>query len=276
MKKISWAIIVAASSLLLGARGCLGGGEQAFREGTRQLDAAKIDGIFIATRSGSIRVEGIREEKVECTFVRRARGATRQEAETAIAAIRIEESREGAIWRLQADFPAEASFDDASADFRLRVPARFSAALEAHNGEVFTSGIEGKTTIRVHNGGVKAFGARDAVKIRSFNGPIELQGEPASLDLVSHNGSMEIRIGNLRAFSKESSIESHNGSVAMSVPSGFSAALHALCGNGQIRVEAPGRWERRGAREWRGALGTGGPRLRVESHNGEIRIEAAK
>lgn len=252
--------------------GSFGGSETAFREESKTLDSAKIDGVVVNTRSGHVQIVGTHEEKIEWRAVRRAQASSRPLAEKLLEGVRVTESREGSIWKLSAEFPPTSSLEEVSVHFELRVPSRMTASVETQNGETTLQGVEGKIAVNAHNGAVKVSGARAAVRVRSHNGETVVQGDPSSLELISHNGSIDVSLNALRALEKESSIECHNGRIALAVPAGFSAGLNASCGNGSLHVEAPGRWEKNASHEVRGALGTGGAKLRVDSHNGEVRI----
>lgn len=247
--------------------------EKVYREESKTLDSAKSDGIAISTRSGNIEVVGSREEKISVRMVRRAAGASRAQAESLLTSLRVLESKEGSLWKLQADFPATSSIEDVSIDFFVTIPARMSVQLEAHNGAVKTQGVEGRLQLRTHNGEAFVQGARDAVRVRSMNGAVRVEGDPSSIDLASHNGPIDVALASLRTFERESIVESHNGPIVFAAPAGFSANLHALCGNGSVSVAPAGRWDRSGTNEIRGALGTGGIRLRLESHNGTIAVK---
>ena len=70
-------------------------------------------------------------------------------------------------------------------------------------------------------------------------------------------------------------VETTNGGVSLAIPAGYSAELETGTVNGGIRTDCPLTVQGRLDRELRATLGSGGPRLKVTTTNGGVRITHA-
>lgn len=148
---------------------------------------------------------------------------------------------------------AEASISTGNGRMRI---SNISGELDASsgNGEVWIDRTTGPVTVSSGNGDITVRATRGPVSATSGNGDIEVQMEELRID-----GDMEFTTG--------------NGSVLITVPSGFSADLSADTGNGHFVTDFPmtlqGRF-RDG--HVRGTIGGGGRRIRLSSGNGRIEL----
>jgi len=145
----------------------------------------------------------------------------------------------------------------ASIEYTLTVPrgARIDGA-ELVNGSLDIEGVEGDVRASLVNGRVKADG---------------LSGE---VSLSTVNGSIDANAAGLAA-SKGVSLNSVNGSIVLSVPSGASAQVKASTVHGGISNDfgltvEEGQYV---GRNLSGQIGSGGPRIRLNTVNGSITIK---
>ena len=145
----------------------------------------------------------------------------------------------------------------ASVEYTLTVPrgARIDG-VELVNGSLDIEGVRGEVRASLVNGKVKAN---------------DLSGE---VNLSTVNGAIEVNAAGL-ADSKGVSLNSVNGSIVLSVPSGASAQVRASTVHGGISNDF-GLTVEKGqyvGRNLTGEIGSGGPRIRLNNVNGSIAIK---
>ena len=161
------------------------------------------------------------------------------------------------------------------------------------------AGYHGRNRIDRENGDVRVdFTVRlpDGVltRIESVNGDISILGATADVDAQTVNGAIEIRTASpdLRASSVNGSIdvrldsagdggsvhcETVNGSITLYLPPNFRGELDLETVNGSVNTDFPmtvqGRFD---PRHIRSRVGTGGPRLSLETVNGSIELRRVR
>lgn len=143
--------------------------------------------------------------------------------------------------------------NDVAVDFTVRMPP--GAVLEAHtvNGDVAARDLGGDVDASTVNGSVDVSTAGSA-RARTVN------------------GSIDVALGRLPA-GGDLRFETVNGGITLRLPAGAGAEVEAETVNGDLDTDFPltiqGRW---GPRRLHGTIGDGGPRLRLETVNGGIRL----
>ncbi|HWN08615.1 MAG TPA: DUF4097 family beta strand repeat-containing protein [Pyrinomonadaceae bacterium] len=147
--------------------------------------------------------------------------------------------------------------NSASIEYTLTVPrgARISG-VELVNGSLDIEGVRGEVRASLVNGKVKAS---------------DLSGE---VNLSTVNGGIEVNAAGV-AESKGVNLNSVNGSIVLSVPSGASAQVKASTVHGPITNDfgltvEEGQYV---GRNLTGQIGSGGPRIRLNNVNGSISIK---
>jgi len=147
--------------------------------------------------------------------------------------------------------------NSASIEYTLTVPrgARVDG-VELVNGSLDIEGVQGEVRASLVNGRVKAN---------------DLSGE---VNLSTVNGSIEVNAARL-AESKGVTLNSVNGSIVLSMPSGASAQVRASTVHGPITNDfgltvEEGQYV---GRNLTGQIGSGGPRIRLNNVNGSIAIK---
>jgi DUF4097 and DUF4098 domain-containing protein YvlB len=143
---------------------------------------------------------------------------------------------------------------------RYWVSVPSSARVKVHNtnGRVTLLGLAGPVEARTTNGGVKGTGLKGSVEASTTNGGIDVDVEHLDVDGVS--------------------LETTNGGVRLSLPPDAKADISARVTNGGIDtgsldVETIGESSRR---RLEGRLNGGGPRVRLETTNGGIRVASRR
>jgi hypothetical protein len=141
-----------------------------------------------------------------------------------------------------------------SIKYDVRIPAGLNILLRTQNGDVRLENIQG---IRIEasstNGGITGRGVSGAVEASTVNGGI-------SMDLEAVTG--------------DTRMVTVNGGVIISVAPGVNADLEATVVNGGVRVQdgLSLSGDERSRERVAGRIGTGGPRLVVQTTNGGVRV----
>lgn len=145
--------------------------------------------------------------------------------------------------------------NDVSVDFTVRVPKGVRFVGRTVNGQVEATALEADTEAHTVNGNVRLSTAGAAF------------GETV-------NGSIVASVGKITSASKFSTV---NGGITVEVPPGAGAEIHAGTLNGHIHTDFPlavsGTLVGKHAD---GAIGRGGPPLRVATVNGTINLRRAR
>jgi DUF4097 and DUF4098 domain-containing protein YvlB len=145
--------------------------------------------------------------------------------------------------------------NDVSVDFTVRVPSGVRFVARTVNGLVEAKALDADTEAHTVNGDVVLSTARAA------------QGETV-------NGSITATLGKIPSELKFSTV---NGGITLEVPHSASANVHAKTVNGPIQTDfaLPVRGQFL-AKRAEGAIGRGGPDLRIATVNGGIRLRRNK
>ena len=121
------------------------------------------------------------------------------------------------------------------------------------------------------NGDIEAEGLSADVRARTVNGNVDV-GTSGVAEARTVNGNLLLRMGR-SSFAEDVEFETVNGSITIEMPDGLNADFHASTVNGSIDSDFPitvtGKVSRRSLR---GAIGAGGPELRLSTVNGSIRL----
>ncbi len=158
----------------------------------------------------------------------------------------------------------------------------------AGSGSIRIDGVGGSLEVKTGSGSIDARAVRGAITASAGSGWIELE-QAGEGDVAVHSGSGGVRVrgvrgglsvstssGSIRAqgeIVRDWSLEASSGGITVELPPEASFELDASTGSGNIDSERPltvtGRISRQALR---GAVGSGGPRLEIETSSGSILI----
>jgi DUF4097 and DUF4098 domain-containing protein YvlB len=208
-----------------------------------------------AGRNGGIQVEAWDKNEIRLRAMILVHDVRGEDPEEIAANIRID--TEGTI----AAKGPEGRDKKWAVSYRLMVPARSNLELEANNGGIGISGVEGTLEFSTLNGGISLANVAGDVRGRTTNGGITVD-----LDGASWKG-------------EGLDLETTNGGIELAVPDGYSARLQMATVNGGVHSDFEGEGDRdergRPGRPKRIALtlGDGGALLRLVTTNGGIHVE---
>lgn len=207
-------------------------------------------------RNGGIKVKGEYRLDVALRACVQAWGISDEAARGLASSIRINTSG-GTI---TADGPSEEGW---SVSYEARVPHNMNLKLNAHNGGISISSVEGTLEFETMNGGVSLTDVAGDVRGRTTNGGVNV-----SLSGGSWKGS-------------GLDVQTTNGGVNLMIPDGYAANIETGTVNGGLRSDIPelnvttedqkGGWGNR-SKQLNTAINGGGPPIKVLTRNGGIKI----
>lgn len=157
--------------------------------------------------------------------------------------------------RVRAEGPASQNDNQYwTASFELEVPRQIGLQLTARNGGINVDGVDGEVRFETRNGGVT---------LSNVDG--DVQG-------TTVNGGITVRLGGTQWNGTGLEVGTRNGGISMSLPDAFNAQLDVETVNGGVRSDFGLPAQDRRNRHLVTTLGAGGPRLRLSTVNGGIRL----
>lgn len=206
--------------------------------------------------NGGIDIEPSAGNTVDVLAVKRARGASPEEARAALEHIEIVETASPSEIKLETRLPRSGGLfkmGGGEVRYSLKVPASAEVRVATVNGGVELVGLNGRVRAETTNGGIKA---------REVGGPIEAE---------TTNGGVEVDL--TRVAEDGVRLECTNGGIRLRLPPDAKATIAASITNGGI--EADGLTLERtesSRRRLEARLNGGGPHIRLQGTNGGIRI----
>lgn len=215
------------------------------------VEASGIRGaLILKSSSGNIRAEGIQGPSVS--------------VETSYGDVELQ-----AIGSSRVD--AHTSSGDISAS---RVKAE-SVRLSSDYGDLAVRELEGDLESSTSSGEIAITGAGGACRAHSDYGDVSAAGVFRGLSLSSSSGSVHGRALPGSALGGGWELDSAYGDVALQLPAGLGFELDASTDYGEVQADLPGvLGGSKGDETHRlhGAVGGGGPRLRLHSGSGDVEI----
>jgi hypothetical protein len=206
------------------------------------VDASPNGGIEV---TGTDRTDMLVKAKVVASAESEAR------AREILTAVRTQVSAD----RVESDGPRELDRRESwSASYRIQVPTLSSLDLKTVNGGVDVRAVDGRIEFQTVNGGVRLASVAGSVRGRTTNGGVDV-----NLDGTVWRG-------------EGLDVQTSNGGVRLAVPAGYSAQLEASTVNGGFNSDFPVTVQGRTNRQLQATLGAGGPLIRVQTHNGGVKV----
>ena len=204
-------------------------------------------------KNGGVSVKGWDKGEILVRARVQAAAPTLAEAQELAKQVRIET---GGL-KIRAEGPDSQRDFQWSVSFEVYVPRRSDLALQAHNGGIAISDVNGKIDFSALNGGVS---------LRRVGGNVHGS---------TTNGGLSVELSGDRWDGEQLDVSTTNGGVSMSVPENYSAHLETGTVNGNVSVDFPVTVQGRITKELSVNLGAGGPTVRAMTTNGGIRLKRA-
>ena len=248
---------------------------QAKYERTVQLSAPlSPESVFEAqTHNGSIKINGADVTECSLTATIITRAATDEEALELSDKVNVTLVPSGNRLTVKIDKPTNLINKSVSVSLDTEVPHQTDLELITHNGSVVLVNIMGKTNATTHNGKVTTENVAGTTALKTHNGSITCREISGDSQMISHNGSVKAFYAGSASSVCDISMTTHNGSIELATPPGYSAQVKASTNNGSINTDLPitvtGKVSKR---KLTGTIGAGESQLHLETYNGSIRI----
>ena len=182
--------------------------------------------------------------------------------------------------RLLVAVPRQSVISARTGDGSIRVE-NIEGRLAVHTGDgsVAAERIVGEFQARSGDGSIRIENAEGRIDVETEDGSITIDAKPSVLRARTGDGSIRLQVQPESAMAEAWDVSSGDGSITLTLPSGFSADIDAETSDGSIRSSYPGLSEQAGSehrerrRELRAKLGDGGRVLKVRTGDGTIRFE---
>jgi hypothetical protein len=145
-----------------------------------------------------------------------------------------------------------------SVSYEIFVPAATDLSVKTHNGGVTISDVRGQIHFDAHNGGV------------------HLTRVAGDVGGATHNGGVQVDLMGSVWDGRQLDVSTYNGGITVAMPSGYSAHVQAETSSGRIQSDFPvtvtGEVRPRRLDTY---IGSGGPLLRLTTHNGHVTLKSA-
>ncbi|MFN2448045.1 MAG: DUF4097 domain-containing protein [Vicinamibacterales bacterium] len=185
--------------------------------------------------------------------------------------------------RLRVALPRESDIEATSGDGSIAIEdVAGRVILTTADGSVRAARVSGDLRVRSGDGSIRMEGIVGAIDLETNDGSIGLDATPTALRARTGDGSIRLQVEPESAMASDWEVRTGDGSVVLTLPSGFSAELDAESADGTVRASHPALkdgGERSGEREerrrsLRTTMGSGGRILRVRTGDGTIRIQS--
>lgn len=220
---------------------------------TRSYPITATGSFSIINGNGRITVDAADINTIEVTAERIVRAGTEEVANEQLKLWEIEEQVSADSVSLDSSTRGLTVRVSRNAHYTVRVPRGLAVTLKSSNGDVAVTGLTGAFSASASNGRITGNDLHGSAQVSTTNGVIHL-----TMAAIAENGV---------------SAETTNGQVIVTLPRTANANLTARVTNGAISHEnLDVQVVEQSRRRFDGRLGTGGPTVRVETTNGEVRI----
>ncbi|QIB75101.1 DUF4097 domain-containing protein [Halogeometricum borinquense] len=143
------------------------------------------------------------------------------------------------------------------------------ADVRTENGDATARKMTGDADVRSDNGDATAIGVKGFVRVHTTNGDAQTESCDGLLGARSVNGDVDAEVSALRS---DTRIETENGDAQASLGESLNARLVGETVRGDVSVSATLDDAEVSDEYVSGTVGDGGPTLRVQSENGDVKI----
>jgi len=265
--------VSAVICLLLSVSGCEI--PSAKYERTVQLSVPLSAGSSFAakTHNGSITVNGSDAAGCSLTATITGRASTEETAKELADKTKVRLNTSGDKIKVEIDKPMLVPNQSVGVSLDAKVPNETNLLLNTHNGAVMVDNIKGKVDSTTHNGKIRATHISGQTKLKTHNGSVVCDEISGDAWLSTHNGSIKAFYAADASPVCEISLATYNGSIDIKTPPNISAVVNLSTHNGSIKTELPiTLFGTVSKNKLNGKIGDGLGKLKLETHNGSIKI----
>lgn len=205
-----------------------------------------------AGRNGAIRIEGWDRNEIRVRAIVTANARREEDAKQLASEVQVH----AGSGRISSSGPSTRNREWWSVSYRIDVPRRSDLDLNATNGGISLSAVNG------------------TIKFDTTNGGVSLNNVGGDVRGSTRNGGLNVVLTGDRWDGAGLDVETANGGVNITIPDGYNADLTTRTVNGGFRTDYPMtiQGELSPNRGVSTTLGAGGPPIRVRTTNGGLRI----
>ena len=235
----------------------------------------EVDNVF-----GSIVVTGVAGDQVQLVVEKTIHAESEERMASAKKEVKLDITEQPDLLKLYVDGPFRCHCDDGcdgwhgdrgysvKMDFTLQVPQNVDVKLRTVNsGRVQVKDVTGKFSVRNVNGGIEMANIAGSGQARTVNGPVKVsfrENPRENSDFGTVNGNVELSF--VRGLAADFRFKTFNGNIY----SDFE--MSSLPPRPVQADQHNGRFRYRSDRFTGGRVGSGGPEIKADNLNGDIRV----
>lgn len=229
---------------------------EARNEWSKNFPIAASGRFELQNTNGAIEVEPAEGAEIQVRAEKVAKAATEEAARQMLEEIEIVVTQTGDRVRLETKYPKGWN-RGGEVKYWVKVPSTVAVHVENTNGRIALANLRGLVDASTTNGGVSG---------RDLLGPVRAS---------TTNGGVDIVVGAVHPEGIE--LSTTNGGVSLRLPGSAKADISARCTNGGISADGlTMEVTESSRRRLEGRMNGGGPRVRLETTNGGIRVRTAE
>ena len=248
--------------------------QKSFPMSAAQHKSLEIDNVF-----GSIEVSGGASDQVQLVVKKTIRAESKDKLEQARKEVTLDITQQEGALKLYVNGPFRCQCPDCVSfhgdegyvvkmDFQLQVPRDIDVKVKTVNeGHVLVRNVSGSFLVRNVNGDIEMDNVAGSGTARTVNGPVKVsfrQNPRENSDFRTVNGNVDLRFAH--DLSADFRFKSFNGGVYSDFPV-TTLPVHAI-----QEEHRGGRVVFRADRYTGARVNSGGPEIKIENLNGDIRI----
>jgi hypothetical protein len=227
--------------------------------------------VILENMLGDVELSGGDGNLVEIQAVKQIRGRLSSGSDWGVdqkwlKEIKIKIEQSGNQVEIKTEIPTNKTFwdyfDDLSlrrpamiVDYKVKIPRRTNVNVKTVSGKLVIKDLEGEVEAHVVNGGIEMKEVSGALKAGTVNGSIDI-------DLRQDAGIKDMELTTV------------NGSISLGLPPSAAAEVDLSTVIGTINLEFPVTvQEDVSGKNIRGKIGSGGPSIRLNTINGDIKVK---
>jgi hypothetical protein len=274
-EKLKKVILRALPTLIIGfcLTGCVP--QEEYKRVVLLSESMQPGTLFTAqTHNGAIKLSGTETTSCDLTATITARADTQENAQKLAEEVNVKLQPTGNGLKFIIEKPSPLVNTYVGVAIEGTLPSKADLDLTTHNGAVDIADITGKIKAVTHNGAVTCQNTSGSSDLTTHNGKITCSEVAGDLNLKTHNGGINAVYSPTAVAPKSIDAVTHNGSINLQPPAGFTGQVDLSTHNGSISTNLPimitGEISKNSIK---GNIGTGNGKLRLETHNGSIRIQ---
>jgi DUF4097 and DUF4098 domain-containing protein YvlB len=235
-------------------------------EFARTLPLSSEGSFKLSNVNGEVSISTWKEPKVEIRAIKK----TKKDAEN-LKKVTIEVSESAGAVSVETVYPKHEN-TGVSVDYTIQLPEGVRLEnVETVNGNVNVTGPFSAASAETTNGNIRVENASGDLKFETTNGDIEAVNLAGPVEAETTNGGITL---DLNALKGDIRAETTNGGITVKMGGEVNAELEAETTNGSIFADFPVTVQGliKSKHHLQGRIGTGGPRLSLETVNGSIRL----